>query len=186
MGGFFIDWDGKSFKHILNYLRCADHVKGFGLLHPQKLQELCFADFLGLEDLFSQLKLLVRERDVVTQSEIQSKLMPCNGTYYTDYHVHMLNHPIEIQYYLKNEMIFECKNMRQLSFENVRFACKVLLIDCDLTNTSFIHCCFESDAIFQDCILDNTKFKYIKGLINNSSFTGLKIDYTGVLSNPVM
>ena len=72
--------------------------------------------------------------------------------------------------------------MRRSQFSSMQFAHAVLnFIDCDLTDVNFSYCCFVSDAIFEDCILGNTTFTYINGLVTNShkvSFTGSKTDKT--------
>ena len=58
---------------------------------------------------------------------------------------------------------FKHKNMRELSFGSIRFNQPVSFINCDLTNALFLHIYFRSDVIFEDCILDNTTFKTVKG-----------------------
>ena len=68
----------------------------------------------------------------------------------------------------------------------MRFVHAVTFVNCDLTSATFQYTCFESDAIFEDCILDNTSFSYVKGLVSNSfkvSFTGSKTDKTNFDSN---
>ena len=185
-GSFFIDRDGTHFRHILNYLRDGEEVvESFPKSIDILLELVREAKFYQLDGLASSLRPLLRENDVVKQNQITVLFLSGNGTYYIDYQDDNPNYyggnPISISYHSKDKIAFKCKNMRGLSFTNMKFAHAVSFIDCDLTQATFQYCCFESDAIFEDCVLDDTTFSYIKGLVTNSckvSFTGSKTDKT--------
>ena len=183
-GSFFIDRDGTYFRHILNYLRDGEEVIESFPKSPDVLSELLReAKFYQLDGLVSMLGPLLRDIDVINQSKITPLFFSCSSTYYnTEYGGHSINTSLQS----KDKIMFKHKNMRGLSFNNIRFDHAVLFINCDLTNAYFQYCCFESDAIFEDCILDHTGFNYIKGLVTNSckvSFTGSKTDTTSFDSN---
>ena len=184
-GSFFIDRDGTHFRYILNYLRDGEEAtmsipKSYDIL-SELIRE---TKFYQLDGLSSLLKLMLRDIDVVNQNQIRPLFMSCDCscTYYTDYGGTSFN----VSYYSRDKIGFEYKNMRGLSFECMRFIHAVSFVNCDLTNASFYYVCFESDAIFEDCILDNTTFINIKGLVTNShkvSFTGSKTDTTRFEAN---
>ena len=182
-GSFFIDRDGTHFRHILNYLRDGEEAivsipKSFDIL-SELIRETKFYQLDGLNSL---LKLLLRDIDVVHQNQITPLFLSGSCSYNTDYGGTTFN----VSYYSRDKIGFEYKNMRELSFSSMRFVHAVSFVNCDLTNASFHYICFESDAIFEDCILANTKFTNIKGLVSNShkvSFTGSKTDATGFEAN---
>ena len=184
-GSFFIDRDGTYFRHILNYLRDGeDAVDFFPVQFPGALRQLLHeAKYYQLESLATVLTPLVRECSVVSQNDISSKCI-CSrsrsGTNYVDYGVGS-PYLYSETYQSKEAISYKLKNMRGLSFSKITFLYPVSFIDCDLSNASFDNCCFESDVIFKDCILDDTKFNFAYGLVTNShnvSFTGSKTDMT--------
>ena len=183
-GSFFIDRDGTRFRYILNYLRDGEGViESFPKSVDILLELAREAKYYQLDGLVSSLRPLLREVDVVKQDQITYLFVSGSGTYYIEYQDHNYygSNLINISYQSKDKIVFNCKNMRGLSFANMIFVHAVSFIDCDLTNAVFQFCCFESDVIFEDCILDNTTFNYIKGLVTNSckvSFTGSKTDKT--------
>ena len=123
-----------------------------------------------------------RENDIVKQNQITPLFFSDSGTYHTDYG----GNAFIVSYYSKDKIKFKHKNIRGLSFNSMRFAHAVSFIYCDLTNASFQQSCFESDAIFEDCILDNTRFSNVKGLVTNSckvSFAGSKTNKTNFETN---
>ena len=180
---FFIDRDGTHFRHILNYLRDGEEVIESFPKSPDVISELLReAKFYQLDGLVSMLGPLQRDIDVINQNKITPLFLSSNGTYYTDCGGHTIN--ISLQ--SRDKMMFKHKSMRGLSFNYTRFAHAVSFINCDLTSACFQFCCFESDAIFEDCILDSASFTYVKGLVTNSckvSFTGSKTDKTNFDSN---
>ena len=181
-GSFFIDRDGTHFRHILNYLRDGDEVADFFLKSTDVLLELIHeAKFYQLDNLTTLLKPMLHEIDVVIQDQITCLLEYSENIYGSDYGGGHGN--IKIKYRSKDEIKFKHKNMRGLSFNNIRFSYAVSFVDCDLTRATFQHIVFASDAIctFTDCILDNTSFNFVNGWKNNSnkvSFTGCKTDKT--------
>ena len=61
----------------------------------------------------------------------------------------------------------------------IRFEHPLSFINCNLSGSSFTNCSFGSDVIFEDCILDDTTFSHIHGLLYSTkkvSFKGCKID----------
>ena len=186
-GSFFIDRDGTHFRHILNYLRDGEEVVESFPRSPDGLSELIReAKFYQLDGLTALLKPILQEIDVVNQNRITSLFLSGDGTYNLDYADNYYGNNIGISYHSKDKIVFRCKNMKGLSFCNMKFAHPVSFIDCDLSNTTFQYSCFESDVIFEDCILDDTTFNYVKGLVTNSykvSFTGSKTDKTNFDAN---
>ena len=183
-GSFFIDRDGTHFRHILNYLRDGEEVIESFPQSPDVLLELIReAKFYQLDGLTTLLKPLLRENNVVNQNQITPLFLSCNANYSPDYKV---GGTFNVSYQSKDKIEFKHKNMRGLSFNAMKFVHAVSFIDCDLTNTSFTYTYFESDAIFEDCILDHTTFSSVKGLVSNSfkvSFTGSKTDKTSFDTN---
>ena len=198
-GSFFIDRDGTHFRHILNYLRDGDEVVGSFPKSLEVLSELIReAKYYQLDGLTTLLKPILQEIDVVNQNQVTRLFSSSSGTYYLDYDdgygrrntvnrragnrvltSNASGSAINVSYHSKHEVVFRYKTMKGLSFSNIRFVHPVSFIDCDLSNTTFQCSCFESDAIFEGCILDNTMFNYVKGLVTNSckvSFTGSKTD----------
>ena len=177
-GSFFIDRDGTHFRYILNYLRDGEGViESFPKSVDILLELNREAEFYQLEGLASVLRPLLREVDIVNQDKITFLFSSGSGNYNSD----CSNHNFTTSYLSRNKILFKNKNMKGLNFNAMRFAHAVSFINCDLTNTVFQYCCFESDAIFEDCILDNTTFNHLKGLVTNSgkvSFTGSKTDKT--------
>jgi len=140
------------------------------------------SEFYQLEGLSSMLKVLLREHNTVSQSDIALKFIPGGGNFNSD----CANYNFNVSYHSKSKITFRHKSMIGLSFNSMRFLHSASFVNCDLTNSSFQYCCFESDVIFEDCILDSTTFVYIKGLVNNShkvSFSGSKTDITNFNSN---
>ena len=183
-GSFFIDRDGTHFRHILNYLRDGEEVIESFPESPGVLLELIReAKFYQLEGLVKVITPVLRERDIVAQNQITSLFLSKGGSFSTDYSpVASFN----VSYWSRDKIKFKCKNMRGLSFSHVKFDHAISFIGCDLTSASFQYCFFESDVIFEDCILDNTAFSSIKGVVTNSckvSFTGSKTDKTSFDSN---
>ena len=178
-GSFFIDRDGTHFRHILNYLRDGEEaVESFPKSTDVLMELIREAKFYQLEGLTTMLKPILRECDVVFQNQIASLFLPGGSGYNPDY---TGGSYFNVSYYSKDKIVFRCKTMKGLQFNAMRFAHAVSFIDCDLTNANFTYCCFESDAIFEDCILDNTRFTFIYGLVTNThkvSFTGSKTDKT--------
>ena len=182
-GSFFIDRDGTHFRFILNYLRDGEEaVESFPKSVEILLELVREARYYQLDGLASVLRPLLCEYDVVKENQIKFLFSSGSETFYIDY-----QDPkgylcaCSIGYHSKDKIVFKCKNMRGLSFNAMKFAHAVSFIDCDLTSAIFQYCCFESDVIFEDCILDNTTFNYVKGLVTNSckvSFTGSKTDNT--------
>ena len=120
------------------------------------------------------LKPLLCEKNTISQSIITLKFISGHNNFYSD----CTNF---VNYHSKSKIVFKHKSMIGLSFDKLLFLHSVSFINCSLTNSSFLHCCFESDVIFEDCILDNTTFNYIKGLVNNFHkvrFSGSKTDKT--------
>ena len=183
-GSFFIDRDGTHFRHILNYLRDGEEVvESFPKSVDTLLELLREANFYQLDGLASLLKPLLRKYDIVAQNQIELLFLSASGTYTTDYpNAQNFN----VSYHSRDKIVFKYKTLKGLSFSCMRFVHPVSFIECDLTNAAFQNCCFESDAIFEGCILDNTTFNYIKGLVTNSckvSFTGSKTDKTSFNAN---
>jgi len=182
-GSFFIDRDGTHFRRILNYLRDGEKVVRWFPKSFEFLQEIfCEAKYYQLEGLINALKPLVREVDVVSQNDISVNFTSGSGSYNTDYAGRSFN----VSYHSLHTISYEVKKMKQLHFSNMRFLHPVSFISCDLSSTSFQYCCFESDVLFEDCILDNVTFSVINGFVNNShivSFSGCKTDKTSFDSN---
>ena len=182
-GSFFIDRDGTHFRHILNYLRDGEEAIESIPNSPEVLLELFReAIFYQLDSLASLLKPILRESVVVNQNQIAFLFFSGSGTYYTDYGRNVIN----VNYHSKDKIKFKHKNMKKLCFSYMRFVHAVSFVNCDLTSATFQHVCFESDTIFEDCILDGTMFNNVKGLVSNSfkvTFTGSKTDKTNFDSN---
>ena len=175
-GSFFIDRDGTHFRHILNYLRDGEEaVESFPKSADVLLELIRKSEFYQFDGLPSVLKPLLRESDVVIQNKITPLFFSGGGNYNTEYRVDNFS----VSYYSKDKIRFKHKNMRGLSFDGIRFAHAVSFINFDLTNAIFQYICFESESIFEDCILDNIRFNYVKGLVTNSckvSFAGSKTE----------
>ena len=182
-GSFFIDRDGTCFRHILNYLRDGEEVVESFPKSPDALSELIReAKFYQLDDLGSLLKPILRDNDVVNQNQITPLFLSGSGRYSPDYGGATFN----VSYHSRDKIGFKHKSIRGLSFNYIRFIHAVSFVNCDLTSASFQYVYFELDAIFEDCILDNTTFCTVKGLVTNShkvSFTGSKTDATGFDTN---
>ncbi|XP_065914490.1 BTB/POZ domain-containing protein KCTD21-like [Dysidea avara] len=182
-GSFFIDRDGTHFRLILNYLRDGEEVVRWYPKSFEALQEIfCEAKYYQLEGLINALKPLVREVDVVSQNDILLNFTSGDGSYNTDYS----GGSFDVSYDSMQAISYKVKSMKKLYFSNLKFVYPVSFISCDLTNASFSYCCFESDVVFEDCILDNTTFSIINGLVTNShnvSFSGSKTDKTNFDSN---
>ena len=182
-GSFFIDRDGTHFRHILNYLRDGEEAIESIPNSPDVLLDLFHeAKFYQLDGLTSLLKPILRENVVVKQNQIALLFSSGSGTYYTDYGGSAIN----VNYHSRDKINFKHKNMKKLCFSYMRFVYAVTFVNCDLTSAAFQYTCFESDAIFEDCILDGTMFNNVKGLVSNSfkvSFTGSKTNKTNFDSN---
>jgi len=140
------------------------------------------SEFYQLEGLSSMLKVLLREHNTVSQSDIALKFIPGGGNFYSD----CANKNFNVSYHSKSKITFKDKSLVGLSFSSMLFLHSASFVNCDLTNSSFRECCFLSDVIFEDCILDNTTFSYTNGLVNNShkvSFSGSKTDKTNFREN---
>ena len=184
-GSFFIDRDGTHFRHVLNYLRDGEEVVEYFPKSLDVLSELLReAKFYQLEGLVSLLQLLLRDIDVVNQNKIAPLFFSGSNTYNVDYDEYNYGRgyggqTFKVNQRSKDKMTFKYKNMRDLLFTDIQFDHAVSFISCDLTNACFQYCCFNSDVIFEDCILDSTTFNCVKGLVTNSckvSFTGSKTD----------
>ena len=178
-GSFFIDRDGTHFRHILNFLRDGEDVIESFPKSAEALKEILReVTYYQLESLAVTLKPLVRRLDIVPQSDVAYNFISVNDYgCYTDYD----GGSFTINSHSTQAILYKMKNMRGLSFINKKFLYPVSFISCDLSNASFIDCEFGSSVTFEDCILDNTVFKYIKGLVNNSHkvcFTGSKTENT--------
>ena len=187
-GSYFIDRDGTHFRHILNYLRDGEEVVESFPRSPDVLSELIReAQFYQLDGLTSALKLiLLRESSIVDQIQVEFwfKSLGEGGFDYRPHYdicTEYRTGNFTILYRSVEKIELKHKNMRGLCFDAKKFAHPVSFSNCDLTNAIF-HCStFDSDAIFEDCILDNTTFNYVRGLVNNSGkviFTGSKTDKT--------
>lgn len=182
-GSFFIDRDGTHFRHILNYLRDGEEVaESFPKSLDVLLELTREAKFYQLDGLTSLLKwAMVRatiESDSVSQNQITSLFSSSSYSYCKDYGG---GTAFSASYCSRDTIEFKHKTMKGLSFNYMKFAHAVSFINCDLTNATFLNSYFHSDAIFEDCILDNTSFTTVAGLVSNShkvSFTGSKIDKT--------
>ena len=154
---------------------------------PDVLSELIReAQFYQLDGLTSALKLiLLRESSIVDQIQVKFWFKYLEGgiDYRPGYdtRTEYRTGNFTILYRSVEKIELKHKNMRGLCFDAKEFAHPVSFSNCDLTNAIF-HCSvFNSDAIFEDCILDNTTFNYVTGLVNNSGkviFTGSKTDKT--------
>ena len=161
-GSFFIDRDGARFKYILDYLRDGKEVvRSFPKSCEELLGLLREAKYYQLEGLVSALGLQLREADVITQNEISAHFKPkaynvlCAYLSEIVYCTHRSTHAISYKH----------KNMRGLSFDAIKFEYPVTFIDSDLSLASFTSCSFESDVIFQNCILDDATFLRVNGLV---------------------
>jgi len=182
-GSFFIDRDGTHFRHILNYLRDGENVVESFPKSAEILQEILReAMYYQFEALVTALKPVVRRFNAVSQSDITVNFTAVSSTCCSDYgagNLSMGSHSTQA-------ISYKVKNMKSLSFSQMKFLHPVSFISCDLSNTSFVHCSFESDVAFEDCILNSTRFNVINGLVTNSctvSFTGSKTDKTNFDSN---
>ncbi|XP_065914492.1 uncharacterized protein [Dysidea avara] len=164
-GSFFIDRDGTHFRHILNYLRDGEEVMESLPQSPETVRELLReAKYYQLKGFVTALKPLVREVSVVSQNDIAHNFISGSGTHYSEYD----GNYIYVSYHSKQSISYKWKNMKQLSFNAMKFAHPVSFISCDLSNASFSSCVFEADVTFQDCVLDGTAFSDICGLVDNT------------------
>ena len=178
-GSFFIDRDGTHFRHILNYLRDGEDVIESFPKSAEVLREILReVTYYQLENLAVTLKPLVRRLDIVLKNDIAYDFISVSGySCYTDYGgacFTISSHSIQA-------ILYKMKNMRGLSFAYKKFLHPVSFISCDLSKASFTQCEFGSNVTFEDCILDNTEFSHIKGLVTNSHkvcFTGSKTENT--------
>ena len=183
-GSFFIDRDGTHFRLVLNYLRDGEQVIESFPKSAEVLQEILReAMYYQLESLVVILKPLVCRLNVVPQSDVADNFISVSGyTQCTDYG----GSSFTINYHSTQAISYKMKNMRGLSFSYMKFLHPVSFISCDLRKASFVQCFFESNVTFEDCILDNTQFSSISGLVANShnvSFTGSKTDNTNFDGN---
>ncbi|XP_065913969.1 uncharacterized protein [Dysidea avara] len=186
-GSFFIDRDGTHFRHVLNYLRDGEEVvDSFPRSVEVLLGFLREAKYYQLDGLVTALGSLLREVDTITQNDIVTNFKPFSNQYSVDggsnvYHGgrHGYGAMFNVNSHSVQAVVYKHKNMRGLSFNAIRFDHPLSLVSCDLTGASFMSCSFGSDVAFVDCVLDDTKFSNINGLVTNShsvSFTGSKTD----------
>ena len=186
-GSFFIDRDGTHFRHILNYLRDGVEVVDSFPRSVVVLQGfLREAKYYQLDGLVAALKSLLREVDTVMQNDIAINFKPFSECYVTDgvhqggrHHNRMYAGTFNVNSHSVQAVSYKHKNMKGLSFNAIRFDHPLSLVNCDLTDASFISCSFGSDVTFEDCILDDTRFSSINGLVANFhsvSFTGSNTD----------
>jgi len=185
-GSFFIDRDGARFKYILDYLRDGKEVvESFPKSHEELLGLLREAKYYQLEGLVSALGPQLREVDVITQKQILVHFI----TFTTGCHSAPCAYSHEMVYcthYSIRAVSYKHKNMRGLFFDGIKFECPVTFIGCDLSLASFTRCIFSSHVIFQNCILDDTTFFRVNGLVtvagkkitHNVSFAGSKTNMT--------
>jgi len=192
-GSFFIDRDGAHFQYILDYLRDGEEVvRSFPKSCEVLLGLLREAKYYQLEGLVSTIGMYLCEFDVVSQNDISVdfKRNTKNMHFECDY-----SHAVKVNcVYARRSagtISYEHKNMRGLSFESIRFTYPVSFVGCDLSFACFNQCFFESDVIFEDCILDDTVFSQINGIVvhkagkeyvltdfHDVSFAGSKTDMT--------
>lgn len=136
------------------------------------------AKYFQLDGLVTAIKPLLREVDVITQHDAEINFKPSIKSlqYQTDPQPGYLGKLFCITSMSWHAVVYECKNMKKLLFHSIRFDHPVSFISCDLTSASFRECSFGSSVTFKDCILDNTEFTKIGGIVANVNFTGSKID----------
>ena len=176
-GSFFIDRDGVRFKYILEYLREGEKaVKRFpksaeivlGLYHD--------AEFYQLKGLATALHPLMRDVDEVCFKDVFANFNPDVGSYCADGSSYDNPVRFQVERHSIRAISFQHKSLRGLCFNAIRFDHPLSFTNCNLSGSSFTNCCFESNVIFKDCILDDTVFSCVKGLLSSFSFNGCKID----------
>ena len=186
-GSFFIDRDGTHFRHILNYLRDGEEVvDSFPRSVEVLLGFLREAKYYQLDGLVTVIRSLLRELDTVTQADIavnfkSGTAYQCNvdGANMQQYrHGVTYNAVINVSTHSMQAILYKYKNMRGLSFNAIRFDHPLCLVSCDLTGASFVSCSFGANVSFKDCILDETKFSGVHGLVANCNFAGSNTDKT--------
>ena len=185
-GNFFIDRDGTHFRHVLNYLRDGEEVvDSFPRSVEVLLGFLREAKYYQLDGLVTALESLLREVDTISQNDIAINFKSgMAGQYNVDGSAyqggrHGYGVMCSVNSHSVQAVVYKHKYMRGVSFNAIRFDHPLSLVSCDLTGASFVSCSFGSDVAFVDCILDDTKFSNINGLVTNShsvSFTGSKTD----------
>jgi len=180
-GSFFIDRDGTHFRHILNYLRDGEDVMDSFPRSTEVLQEILReATYYQLGGLVTAIHPLIREVNIVSQNDIAVHFKPGSGNFVSIYIKGECGSFINLNQVSAHVISYKNKNMRGLSFNAIKFVYPVSFVGCDLSFASFSCCCFESKVAFEDCILDDTIFSNVGGLVNNShsSFTDSKTSKT--------
>jgi len=180
-GSFFLDRDGTYFRHILNYLRDGEEAVESFPKSTEVLQEILReATYYQLEGLVTAINPIIREVNVISQNDMAVHFKPGSGNFVSSYIKGECGSFINLSQHSAHVISYTNKNIRGLSFNAIKFVYPVSFIGCDLSFTAFTCCCFESNVTFEDCVLDDTIFSNVGGLVTNShaSFTGSKTDKT--------
>ena len=185
-GSFFIDRDGGRFRYILEYLRDGEEVtRSFPKSADILLGLFRDAEYYQLDGLFNVLKPLVREVDIVSQTEIAPNFKPGSGNYKVDTvppkevdYTYVGPLEFNVSFHSVQAVSYKHKNLSGLSFDGTRFNHPLSFLNCNLTDASFMSCSFGSNVTFEHCILDNTAFSRVEGLVTNVSFTDSNTDGT--------
>ena len=148
-GSYFIDRDGSHFGYILNYLRNGVLGETFSKLPSGTASELLReARFYQLDGLIKDLHC---EINVITSDIIMSYLSQYEKS-------SCLSFSSRYCHISSKEIILENKNMKEFRFIDKEFGEAVSFIDCNLSNSIFHRCEFQSDVTFKNCVLVNATF----------------------------